>query len=175
MKNTYKAIENLLLNDEGINKGQKILKEDVRLADELVQDILSMISKKIDCKNSDIKLKHGLLALSRSMTYFCRYLYNNDEEYNKEISRARELVADKLILSLENPQPCTKCNSCKSNEPCENPIVESKNTTTKFITLIASAMIEYDNWCKTMYSSIKNSASNTGSDVSKTNKFGKAL
>jgi hypothetical protein len=149
------AIEELLLQDEGIAKGQAEVKEDVILADELAQEVTTTLLKKIMASKGKYDIRHGVLALARSLTYFGQYQYDDTEEYGKDIIKAREIAGDRLILALENPKPCEKCEACQKGERCTEPVLETENTRTKFMPLVASSMLEYDHWCKTVYKNIQ--------------------
>ena len=148
------GIEELLMKDQGIAAGQEQVLKDVQVADKLAQDITADLVKKIMNEDGEVNMQHAVLSLARSMTYLGQFAYESAEEFGADVEKARVMAADRLVVALENPQPCGTCESCNEDMPCDTPEVESENTRTRFMPLLASALLEYDHWCKTLYKNI---------------------
>ena len=148
------SIEELLMKDQGIADGQQQVHKDVSVADKLAQDITADLMKKIMKEDGEVNMQHAILSLARSMTYLGQYMYESEDEFGADVEKARVLAANRVVVALENPQPCGTCESCNDDMPCDTPKVESEHTRTRFMPLVASALLEYDHWCKTLHKSI---------------------
>jgi hypothetical protein len=71
----------------------------------------------------------------------------------KDITKARQLVVSLVIPALLNPRPCEQCVNCKNGkfEECLSPVMDTENTSSRFLPLVANFLLEYDLWTKILY------------------------
>ena len=90
-----------------------------------------------------------LLATLSSFSYI-------EKDFMDSLVNARKLVQDEIVPTLMQVEPCGECIQCKNGhkELCINPNVRNEYCESRFLPLLADALIEYDAWSEILYNSI---------------------
>lgn len=141
---------------EGMKKYNEIDKKALQVSQEISKALIDNIVKDDAEKPDEYKqfnLTSAILAVSKSLIQLASMMYDSEEEFLLSTKHARELVVDKVIPSLLDPQPCGICDNCKNGKPeeCINPELQSDDTQTRFLPILCGMLIEYDLFNKVLY------------------------
>lgn len=139
-------------------------------AAELSKGIVSRLTEKIikESNGEAFNLSTAILAAAKSLAGLSAYLYDSEEEFLKDLQKARMVATDDIIPALLKEGPCMECDECRSGHPekCTNKQVRQELTTSRFLPILCSMIIEYDFFNKTIFTHIEAAVSknNGGSD-----------
>lgn len=156
-KTKHVDIEKALAGDkafsEGVDTYEKLSEQAKEVADELTDTVVKIILQSKEEGKVAFNLSSAILAVSKMLTNLITYAYDSEDEFYNDRTRARDLVANRIFPVLLNGIPCGECESCKNGKPedCINPKLETENTQTRFLPILANMIIEYDLWTKIMY------------------------
>lgn len=156
-----KAIEKLK-QDENFQKAlakyeeaEKLSQEHSAKFAEMLVDTLNLQSTDITIEQARFNLLVAKMTAAKLLATLSSFSYMEDE-FMQSLINARKLIQDEMVPMLMNAEPCGECEACKNGHPerCISPKIRESYCESRFLPLIADALIEYDAWSEILYNSI---------------------
>jgi hypothetical protein len=156
-----KAIEKLV-QDEDFQKALKKYQEMEEQSSEKANKISIELVKDLGLQDQSITIEQArnnlVLAKMTAVKVLATLSSFNYEEHDfmNSLDRARKCVQEELVPMLIGKEPCGECEECKNGRPnnCIRPKVRDEYCESRFLPLLADALIEYDAWSETLYNNI---------------------
>ena len=146
-----KAIE----QDLHLQEGKDAFSRVEEMADKIADDMASELVKKIVEKSNseEFNLSTAILAAAKTLTRLASFMYQEEQEFLKDVRMAREAIVADVLPALLSPQPCGLCEECKNGHPeeCIQPNVRAERTTSRFLPVLANMLLEYDLYNKILW------------------------
>lgn len=94
------SIEDMLQEDKVIQEAMEKTKRDDTLVQPLVTQFLTEIMGKVEDTEDTFELRHGFLALGKTLNYLAQALCKDYEHFQTELTAAHKTVVDKLMVSI---------------------------------------------------------------------------
>ena len=148
-----KSIKSSVEQDEKYQKGLETFKELDAKAYSVAETMSESLIKSVIEKEEKFNISTAILSVAKTLTHLCSYLYDDEESFLKDISKARSAVVEDIIPALLNPEPCGECKNCKNGHPmeCINPKVRADYTETRFLPILCNMLLEYDMFNKILH------------------------
>ena len=161
--------EAFIEDSEAFQKGIKYFDNMSAEAADISKNLVSMLTEKVikESESDAFNLTTVILAVSKALAGLASYLYDSEEEFLKDLQLARVVTTDDIIPTLLNETPCGECEQCKNGHPeaCINKQVRENLTTSRFLPILCSMIIEYDFFNKIVYSHLEAEASKKANDT----------
>ena len=135
--------------DAAFEKGVKFFDDLSAKASENAKEIVStLVNDVVKSSGSEdsFNLSTALFSVSKALSGLASFLYDSEEEFLKDIEEARGIVVSEVIPLLIGEISCGKCEECRSGNPekCTNKQVREHITSSRFLPLLCSMLLEYD-------------------------------
>lgn len=156
-----KAMEKLK-QDENFQKAlakyeeaEKISQEKSATFAQTLVDALQLDDEKLTMEQARFNLLIAKMTAAKLLAAISSFSYT-ENEFMESLVNARKLVQDELVPMLLDAEPCGECEACKNGhkDRCLNPKIRESYCESRFLPLLADAMIEYDAWSEILYNNI---------------------
>jgi hypothetical protein len=154
------TIEDSQAFKDGVKYFDDMSAEAAEMSKKLVSQLTETVIKESDGKS--FNLTTAILAAAKSLACLASYLYNSEEEFLRDLQKAREVTTDDVIPALLKESPCGECEKCRSGHPeeCTNKKVRADLTTSRFLPILCSMIVEYDFFNKVVFTHIEAASKN---------------
>lgn len=159
---TEEKVMEMLNKDEdfqnALKKYEEAEKQSSEKANELSMKIIESFSLQDinqTIENSRFNLLMAKMTAAKMLATLSSFSYE-EKDFMDSLVRARECVQKEIVPTLMDVQPCGECEECKNGnkDKCLRPIVRSEYCESRFLPLLADALIEYDAWSEILYNHI---------------------
>lgn len=88
-----------LQNDPVFDKVSELTRLDQEIADRTVTKFLDILKDELE-NSEDYGLKHGFIALSKTMIFLSQSLCENEEEFNAELHAAQNVAINRMVPAI---------------------------------------------------------------------------
>ena len=156
--NIPEELENDKAFQDALKKFNEINEKSQDYVDKLSETIAQIMG--LDNENTTLEQARDNLVIAKftaakllaSITSFSY----TEKDFREAIIKARTCITDEIVPTLIQQESCGQCENCKNghSDACIRPHIREEYTESRFLPLIAEALIEYDIWNEVLYKSI---------------------